>query len=161
MDSYKMFIDGQAVDAISGKTMTVVDPGTGETFAQVPLADERDVDAAVKAARRAFDSGVWSGKSPQERADIVIRFADLIEANSGAMAVADSRSNGGIVTWIGGGLWVATNTLRNLAWYAANKFVWEEDVPVSGSVYAFGSNTVSGASRSACARRSRRGTCRT
>ena len=142
MDSYKMFIDGQAVDAVSGKTMTVVDPGTGEAFAQVPLGDERDVDAAVKAARRAFDSGVWSDKSSQERADIVIRFADLIEANAGAMAVADSRSNGGIVTWIGGGLWVAANTLRNLAWYSANKFAWQEDVPVSGSVYAFGSNQI-------------------
>ena len=142
MDSYKMFIDGQAVDAVSGKTMTVVDPGTGEAFAQVPLSDERDVDAAGKAARRAFDSGIWSAKSPQERADIVIRFADLIEANSGAMAVADSRSNGSPVAWVGGGLWVATNTLRNLAWYAANKFVWQEDVPVSGSVYAFGSKQI-------------------
>ena len=140
MDAYKMFIGGEAVDAVGGKTMPVTDPGTGEAFAQVPLGDQRDVDAAVAAARKAFDGGVWSDKSPQERADILIRFADLIEANSGAMAMADSRSNGSTVTWIGGGLWVATNTLRNLAWYAANKFAWEEEIPVSGSVYAFGSN---------------------
>ena len=78
MDSYKMFIDGELVDAIGGKTMPVVDPGTGEAFAEVPCGDERDVEAAVAAARAAFDSGVWSEKSPQERAQIVIRFADLV-----------------------------------------------------------------------------------
>jgi acyl-CoA reductase-like NAD-dependent aldehyde dehydrogenase/alcohol dehydrogenase class IV len=142
MDAYKMFINGELVDAVGGKTMPVVDPGTGETFAQVPCGDERDVEAAVRAARAAFDSGVWSEMSPQQRAQIVIRFADLIEANSGQITVGDSRSMGGTASWVGGGLWVAANSMRNLAWYAANKFVWEEEVPVSGSVYAFGSNVL-------------------
>ena len=49
MDSYKMFINGESVDAIGGKTMPLVDPGTGETFATVPCGDERDVEAAVAA----------------------------------------------------------------------------------------------------------------
>lgn len=142
MDSYKMFIDGELVDAIGGKTMPVVDPGTGEAFAKVPCGDERDVEAAVAAARAAFDSGVWSEKSPQERAQIVIRFADLVEAASGQIAVADSRSMGGTPSWVGGGLWVALNSMRNLAWYAANRLVWEEEIPVSGNVYAFGSNVL-------------------
>ena len=142
MDSYKMLINGESVDAIGGKTMPLVDPGTGETFATVPCGDERDVEAAVAAARAAFDSGVWSEMPPQERAQIVIRFADLIEAATGQIALADSRSMGGTPSWIGGGLWVAVNTMRNLAWYAANKFVWEEEIPVSGSVYAFGSNYI-------------------
>ncbi len=142
MDSYKMFINGELVGAIGGKTMPVVDPGTGETFAQVPCGDERDVEAAVAAARAAFDSGVWSGMSPQERAQILIRFADLIEAASGQIAIADSRSMGGTPAWVGGGLWVSVNSMRNLAWHAANRFVWEEEIPNSGSVYAFGANVI-------------------
>jgi len=142
MQSYQMFINGAFVDAIGGATMPVVDPGTGEAFAQVPCGDERDVNAAVAAARAAFDSGVWSDMAPALRAQAVIRLADLVEAHSGEIAVADSRSNGGPVSWVGGGLWVAANSMRNLAWYSANKFVWEEEVAVSGSVYAFGANVV-------------------
>jgi len=142
VQSYKMYIDGEQVDAIGGRTSAVVDPGTGEVFAQVPCGDERDVEAAVTAARVAFDAGVWSDKSPQERSQIVIRFADLIEANAGTIALADSRSMGGTPAWVGGGLWVAANSMRNLAWYAANKFAWEEEIPVSGSVYAFGANLI-------------------
>ena len=142
MQSYKMFINGEQVDAIGGKTSPVIDPGTGEAFAQVPCGDERDVEAAVAAARAAFDSGVWSDMSPQQRSQTVIRFADLIEAHSGQIALADSRSMGGTPAWVGGGLWVAANSMRNLAWYAANKFAWEEELPVSGSVYAYGANVI-------------------
>ena len=137
-----MFINGEMVDAMGGKTMQVIDPGTGQAFAEVPLGDERDVDAAVRAAREAFESGVWSGLTPQQRAEIMIGFADLVEAHTGQIAMADSRSNGGTVSWIGGGLWAAANTVRNLAWYAANKFAWEEEIAVSGSVYAFGEHRV-------------------
>ncbi len=142
MDSYKMFVNGERVDALGGQTMPVVDPGTGETFAQVPCGDERDVEAAVAAARAAFDSGVWSDMSPPQRAQIVIRFADLIEAASGQITLADSRSMGGTPAWVGGGLWVAANSMRNLAWHAANRFAWEEEIPNSGSVYAFGANLI-------------------
>ncbi|HOL36483.1 MAG TPA: aldehyde dehydrogenase family protein [Rubrivivax sp.] len=142
MDAYKMYINGESVDAIGGKTMPVIDPGSGETFATVPCGDERDVEAAVAAARAAFDSGVWSEKSPSERAQIIIRFADLVEAASGQITMADSRSMGGTPSWVGGGLWVAANTMRNIAWYAANRFVWEEEVPFSGNIYAFGGNVL-------------------
>jgi aldehyde dehydrogenase (NAD+) len=142
MEKFQMFINGAYVDAVGGRTMPVVDPGTGETFAQVPCGDERDVHAAVMAAREAFESGVWSGMTPQARAQVLIRFADLVESQSGRIAMADSRSNGGTVAWVGGGLWVAANSMRNMAWYAANKFVWEEEVAVSGSVYAFGTNRI-------------------
>lgn len=142
MDSYKMFIDGEPVDAIGGKTMQVIDPGTGQAFAEVPRCDERDVDAAVKAARRAFDSGVWSGLSPSDRADIMFQFADLIEMNSGRIGMADSQSMGNTIAGTAGGMWVACNSMRNLAWYAAHKFSWEKSVEHSGSIFAFGENVV-------------------
>ena len=82
-----MFINGEQVDAIGGKTSSLTDPGTGEVFASVPSGDERDVDLAVRAARGAFDSGVWSGLSPAARARIIICFADLVEANSGRLVI--------------------------------------------------------------------------
>lgn len=137
-----MFIGGGFADALGGKTMQVIDPGTGEAFAEVPSCDQRDVDAAVRAARAAFDAGVWSDLEPGARADIMFHFADLVEANSGAIAMADSRSNGSPLAWVAGGLWVSCNTMRNLAWYAANKFSWEEEVGLSGSVFAWGENLI-------------------
>lgn len=142
MEKLQMFIGGRFVDAAGGKTMTVSDPGNGEVFAEVPCGDERDVDAAVAAARAAFDSGVWSARSPNERAQVLIQFADLIEANTGRIAMADARSNGATLSYVGGGLWAAANSLRNLAWYAAHKFAWEEQIPVSGSVYAHGTHLI-------------------
>jgi aldehyde dehydrogenase (NAD+) len=142
MERYKMFIAGEPVSALSGKTMQVIDPGTGEFFAEVPCCDERDVNAAVEAAREAFDSGIWSALSPSDRADIMFQFADLVEVHCNRIAMADSRSNGSPLGWAVGGLWVACNSTRNLAWYAANKFPWEEAVPMSGSVFAFGENIV-------------------
>lgn len=137
-----MFINGEHVDAAGGATSRLIDPGTGAAFAEVPLGDERDVEKAVSAARAAFNCGAWSGLSPAERSRIMIRFADLIEAHSGQIAMADSRSMGGTPAWVGGGLWVAANSMRNLAWYSANRFAWEEEIPVSGSVYAYGSNLI-------------------
>ena len=137
-----MFIAGESVDAISGKTMQVIDPGTGQPFAEVPCCDRRDVDAAVAAARQAFDSGIWSGLSPSDRADIMFQFADLIEVNSGRIGMADSQSMGNTLGGSAGGMWVACNSMRNLAWYAANKFAWEKSVEHSGSIFAFGENIV-------------------
>ncbi len=142
MERYKMFVDGEFVDAVGGRTMQVVDPGTGAVFAEVPSCDERDVDAAVRAARRAFDSGIWSGLSPSDRADILFEFADLIEVNSGRIGMADSQSMGNTIGGTAGGMWVACNSLRNLAWYAAHKFAWEEEVPHSGSIFAWGENVI-------------------
>ncbi len=137
-----MLIAGESVGASSGKLMNVVDPGNDEVFAEVPCCDEKDVNLAVAAARQAFDSGTWSGLSPGTRADIMFQFADLVEVNTNRIAMADSRSNGSPLGWAAGGLWVACNSMRNLAWYAANRFPWEESVPVSGSVFAFGENLV-------------------
>ncbi|MBK6402595.1 MAG: aldehyde dehydrogenase family protein [Rhodocyclaceae bacterium] len=142
MDEYKMLIGGELVDAASGKTMQVFDPGNGEPVAEVPCCDERDVDAAVGAAREAFDSGIWSARSPSDRADIMFQFADLIEVYSGRIGLADSRSMGNTLGGTAGGMWVACNSMRNLAWYAAHKFPWERTVEHSGSIFAFGENVI-------------------
>jgi acyl-CoA reductase-like NAD-dependent aldehyde dehydrogenase len=68
MESCKMLINGEFVQAQSGQTRNIIDPGSGETIAQVPEAGAEDVARAIAAARAAFDSGPWRKTSAQERA---------------------------------------------------------------------------------------------
>ena len=94
---YKMFIDGQWVDAESGETMDVINPGTGEVVARVPLAGKADVDKAVNAARRAFDSGVWASKPKSERARILGDLGMLLMLNSERIAYLEALTSGNCI----------------------------------------------------------------
>ena len=58
-DSYQLVIDGALTDAATGETFDSIDPSTGETFAAVAQGGQDDADAALRAARRAFDEGPW------------------------------------------------------------------------------------------------------
>ena len=90
----KMLIDGKMVGAASGKTFPVYNPATGTLIANVPEGDKADVDLAVAAARRAFDSGRWSAVSPSERGKLLWRLADLIERDLEELAELESIDNG-------------------------------------------------------------------
>ncbi len=81
VQQYKMYVNGAWTDAVSRKTFNVVNPATESAIARVPLGGKGDVDKAVAAARRAFDSGVWSEKTPGERAAVLWKLADLTEQN--------------------------------------------------------------------------------
>src|SRR4051812_40020976 len=85
-----MFIGGKWVDSVSGKTFPTLNPATGETICQVAEGDKADVDLAVKAARRAFESGPWSKMSGAERGKLMNRLADLIEQNKEDLAALES-----------------------------------------------------------------------
>ena len=74
----RLFIGGQWVDAASGKTFPVYNPATGEIIAQAAEGDQQDIDRAVKAARRAFESGAWPRLTPSERGRLVWKLGDLI-----------------------------------------------------------------------------------
>src|SRR6202795_4827282 len=82
---YQLFIDGQWVDAESGKTFATPNPSTGETLAEVAEADKADIDKAVAAARRAFD-GKWSKLSARDRGRLIFKLAQLIEAHTQELA---------------------------------------------------------------------------
>jgi len=90
---HKMLIDGNWVEAISGETLPVYDPATGEVLTHVPSGGKADVDAAVDAARRAL-KGPWRTTTPQERSRLMWRLADLIEANAESFAQIESIDNG-------------------------------------------------------------------
>lgn len=74
----RLFIGGQWLDATDGARADVIDPSTGQVVTTVAEAGAADVDAAVRAAREAFDSGTWSGLSGRERGRILHRVAELI-----------------------------------------------------------------------------------
>ncbi len=93
-----MLIGGQWVAARSGKTLPVEDPATEETIAHVPSGDKADIDLAVAAARRAFESGPWSRVSPAERSRLVWRLGDLLEQHRDEFAELEALDNGKPVT---------------------------------------------------------------
>jgi phenylacetaldehyde dehydrogenase len=90
----QLFIDGNWVDAASGKTFETPDPATGETLAHVAEGDAEDIDRAVRAARRAFDEGPWSRMTPSERGRIIWRIGDLILEHADELAQLESLDNG-------------------------------------------------------------------
>src|SRR5437764_5556180 len=90
----KMLINGNWVDAVSGKTFPTYDPSTGEVLATVAEGDRADIDLAVKAARNAFDTGPWRKMSASERGRLIWKLADLIEAHAEEFAYLESLDNG-------------------------------------------------------------------
>jgi phenylacetaldehyde dehydrogenase len=89
-----MLINGEIVQAVSGKTFPVYNPATGTVIANVPEGDKADVDLAVAAARKAFDDGVWAKVSPSGRGKMLWKMADLIERDLEELAELESIDNG-------------------------------------------------------------------
>jgi betaine-aldehyde dehydrogenase len=91
-DRLQNFIDGQKVDPKSGRFADLIDPSTGEVFAQAPVSDAADVDAAYAAAARAFPG--WRDSTPSERSLALLRIADALEARAEDLVAAESRNTG-------------------------------------------------------------------
>ncbi len=87
-------IDGRAVAPHADRTLDVIDPATQERLATVPDGDAADVDAAVAAARRAFDGGPWREITAQERGRILFRLAQVVRDHAAAWAELETRNNG-------------------------------------------------------------------
>ena len=86
------FIGGEYVDAKDGRTLEVVDPSTGETYAEAPVSGAEDVDAAFRAASDAFPA--WRDATPGERSLAMLRFADAVEKRAEDLVRAESRDTG-------------------------------------------------------------------
>lgn len=89
-----LLIGGKWLDSVSGKTFATQNPATGETICQVAEGDKADIDLAVKAARKAFESGPWPKMSGAERGRLLYKLADLIEKNQDELAALESLDNG-------------------------------------------------------------------
>lgn len=90
----QLFINGSFVDAVSKKTYSDINPSNGQEICQVAEAQPEDVDLAVKAARKAFDSGVWKSADAAHRRDILLKTADLIVRDRSAFAALEAIDSG-------------------------------------------------------------------
>src|SRR5262245_6687441 len=81
-----LFIGGKFVDGNSGKTFPAINPSTGETICQVAEADKTDVDHAVKAARKALESGPWAKMDAADRGRLLYKLADMVEHQADELA---------------------------------------------------------------------------
>ena len=90
----KLFIDGQWVEPARGGTFEVIDPATEQVVHRAPAGTTEDIDAAVKAARRAFDEGQWSKTTGRERGAVLRRIADIILSRKQELARLEVIDNG-------------------------------------------------------------------
>ena len=90
----KLLIDGKWLAAASERTFEVKNPATGATIARAAEGDKADIDAAVRAARRAFESGPWPAMTASERSKILWRIGDLISKYTDELAELESLDNG-------------------------------------------------------------------
>ena len=90
----KLLINGEAVDAASGRTYTTFNPATEEPICVVAEAGPEDVDRAVRAARAAFEGGPWPKLRPAERQKILFRLGDLILEHGDELARLETLDNG-------------------------------------------------------------------
>jgi acyl-CoA reductase-like NAD-dependent aldehyde dehydrogenase len=125
----KIFIDGEWV-AASGDQITVICPNTEQPFAIVAEAVEVDVDAAVKAARDSFDSGVWCNKTPEQRAVVLRKMADILTDRKDELIAAFIGQVGGLCNFAPIAVDGATATFAKYADIAEN-YGWEERNPSS------------------------------
>lgn len=88
------FIGGEWTSSANKKTFDVKDPSTGQTFTHISLGEKNEVDSAVCAARKAFETGEWPNMQPSQRAKLLWKLADLIEEHGDILAQLESLDNG-------------------------------------------------------------------
>src|SRR5215813_15060018 len=98
----RMLINGQWVEAASGKTFASLNPSTGETLAMVAEGDAEDINRAVAAARRAFE-GSWSTFKPYDRQQVLLKLADLVEKHFDEFCALDTMDMGAPISRTTGG----------------------------------------------------------
>jgi len=132
----QLFIDGQWRPAQSGKTFETLNPATEAVIAQVAEGDAADVDAAVQAARKAFDSGPWSRMDARQRGRLMYKLCDLIEDEIDELAALESLDNGKPFSDARlGDIPLAVEALRYYAGWADK--IHGQTIPVSGNFFTY------------------------
>jgi 4-guanidinobutyraldehyde dehydrogenase / NAD-dependent aldehyde dehydrogenase len=131
----RALIDGKRVSSLSGKAFDCLSPVDGRKLAEVARCEEADVNAAVSAARAAFESKRWSGLAPGKRKQFLIKFADLILANKDKLAMAETLDMGKPIRFSKS---VDVNSAANcIRWYgeACDK-IYDEIAPTASTALA-------------------------
>ena len=110
-----LFIDGKWVSAIAGERIDTFNPATGGVLASLARARQADVDLAVKAARRAFE-GPWSRFTPAQRQQVLVKFAELVDAHYDELTLLESQDMGAPLSRLRG---AKDNYIRNILYYSS------------------------------------------
>src|ERR1700694_4565357 len=94
MNRYRIYINGEQMEAGRGAWFPVYDPSTEEVIAEVPDADGGDIDRAVKAARAAFDYGPWPQTTARDRGRLLFRLGERVRREAHMLAKLEARNCG-------------------------------------------------------------------
>jgi gamma-glutamyl-gamma-aminobutyraldehyde dehydrogenase/4-guanidinobutyraldehyde dehydrogenase/NAD-dependent aldehyde dehydrogenase len=131
----RAFINGDRVAARNGQTFDCISPVDGRLLTPVARCGEADIDAAVAAARTAFDDGRWRGMSPAQRKRVMVKFADQLLAHADELALTETLDMGKPLQYARG---VDVNSAANcIRWYgeAVDK-VYDEIAPTASTALA-------------------------
>jgi acyl-CoA reductase-like NAD-dependent aldehyde dehydrogenase len=101
MDTYQLYIGGKFVDAEGGVTKPTHNPYNGEPIANIPVASVADAEAAIAAAREAFDNGPWPHMSGEERSEIICTLSAKMKERMKDLARLESLDSGGTLAKTG------------------------------------------------------------
>ncbi|HEY9279160.1 MAG TPA: aldehyde dehydrogenase [Eoetvoesiella sp.] len=124
---YQLFIDGKWRDSSSGETFAAVNPFNGKVWARIPAATSADVQAAVAAARQAYEEK-WRITTGIERARLLNKLADLLEKNADPIALLESTDNGKTIRETRAQMFYVARIFRFFAGYADK--VWGAVIPL-------------------------------
>merc|ERR1712071_152711 len=130
----QLFIDGQFVDSVSGKTFASVNPSTGKTLCHVAEGDKADIDKAVAAAKRAFKLGSeWRTMDASKRGHLISKLADLIERDADYLASLEALDNGKPLSEALFDIECAVGCLRYYSGWADK--IHGQQIPADGNVF--------------------------
>jgi 1-pyrroline dehydrogenase len=113
VSQHKNFVGGEWVDSAGGETMEVLNPATGEVIAEVARSTPEDADRAVQAAKAALPE--WLESTPGERAELLLKIADVIDENADELAALESKNVGKPLSYAKDEMPVATDNIRFFA----------------------------------------------
>jgi len=93
----RAFINGKYVNAVDGQKFENINPATGDVLCSVAKCNHKDVDVAVKAARKAFESGVWSRSAPEHRKEVLLKFAEILRKHGIENSVLECVDTGKLI----------------------------------------------------------------
>ncbi|MDA9481291.1 betaine-aldehyde dehydrogenase, partial [Bradyrhizobium sp. CCBAU 11445] len=132
----RLFVGGRWVEARSGKRFSTRNPATGELLAEVAEGDAADIDLAVAAARRAFD-GQWSNWKPADRQRLLLKLADLVEADIEQLAMLDTLDMGAPISRTRASKQRAVGMLRYYAGQAVSIHGETIENSLSGEIFSY------------------------
>jgi acyl-CoA reductase-like NAD-dependent aldehyde dehydrogenase len=121
-------LGGERVPAADGRTFAVIEPGTGQPFAEVALAGREDVERAVRTAYQAYETGAWPRMSATERGRILLRASTLLRQRLEEIAVVEARNAGKPIRDARGEVGLVANVLEY--WGGAANKIFGETIPV-------------------------------